>query len=244
MAATTFGAPMDEEPDKPVGENGGQSAPIDMNDPALMSEQLDIDTAADAYAIPPPPPDGKWRAKLKIVDIKDADGQAKQFRAARFDSMNDGKPFFVVNVEASLIDVGGKFDGIKAIQYWVKSQVDRRKNIDEMSTITKAAGGQVVARGTHADRLAALQKALAGEPEVIVETHWDAQCQSCQEAADKKGERKPKAFKIGMHNFPQPSAGKYDPMVSCPTCHSSCRAQLRIGGFYNVKEMKATRGIA
>jgi hypothetical protein len=248
MATTEFGAPIytsEPEPEPTQQQNGGQAQVIDVNDPQLTSESLTAEDASqNAFSQPPPPPDGKWRAKLKIVDIKDEDGQMKQVRGARYDNMNDGKAFLVVNVEASLIDVTGKNDGIKATQYWVKSAMDRRKNVSEMTTITKAAGGAIAppTAGERA-RYDALAKALAGEPEVIVETFWEASCQACQEKAKAKKGKAPRPFLLGMHRFPQ-SAGKPDPMVQCPTCHSSCRAQLRIGGFYNVKEMKATRGVA
>lgn len=244
MATTEFGAPIYAEPDLPTEQNGGTATPVDMNDPALTSEVIE-DTTQDAYAIPPPPPDGKWRAKLKQVDINDpSDSQKKRHIVFVHPKMNDGKPFFAVNVEASLIDVSGKFDGISTTEYWVKSAVDKRKNVSEMSTITKAAGGAPLDRGNQTDRLNALEKVLAGEPEAIIDTFWEASCQTCQEAAKKKGDRSPRPFLMGMHRFPSKGAGVHDPMVQCPTCKSMVRAQMRIAGFFNVKEMKATRGIA
>lgn len=241
---TDFGAPTYSEPEV-VADQGQPGQVIDINDPQLTSESMTAeDSSQDAFSQPPPPPDGKWRAKLKLVDIKDADGQLKPVRGAKFANMNDGKAFLVVNVEASLIDVSGKFDGIKTTQYWVKSAMDKRKNVSEMTTITKAAGGAIASpRAGDKERYDALAKALAGEPEVIVDVFWEASCQSCQEKAKKAGGKAPKPFLMGMHRFPQ-SAGKADPVAPCPTCHSSCRAQMRIAGFYNVKEMKATRGIA
>ena len=243
---SAFGEPQYAGGQDAAPETPANAAPIDVNDPALTSEQVDVDTSQDAYAIPPPPPDGKWRAKLKQIDIKDpADGQSKKHIAYRHDKMNDGKPMFVANVEASLIDVHGKHDGITITEYWVKSAVDKRKNIDQMTTVTKAAGGSPVARGTQADRLNALEKTLAGEPEVILDTFWEASCQNCQEIAKKRGDRQPRAFLMGMNRFPQPQPGKpHDPMVQCPACKSMVRAQLRIGQFLNVKEAKATRGVA
>ena len=245
MVSPSFGEPTyaEEAPSASAGEASTQAV-IDMNDPTLTSEVTEVDAMQDAFAVPPPPPDGKWRAKLKLIEVGGADPRDKYVKAVKYERMNDGKPYLVSNVEASLIDVNGKFDGIKATQYHVKSQIDKRKNVDEMTTITKAAGGQVVARGTHQDRYHALAKTLAGEPETIVETFWEASCQPCQEKAKKAGEKSPRPFKMGERNFPQSKAGVHDPVVSCPTCGASCRAQLRIGGFFNVKEVKATRGVA
>lgn len=246
MATPGFG-----EPEYAAGGGSGAAqadAPsrvLDPNDPSLTSEVLSEDTTQDAYAIPPPPPDGKWRAKLKLVDIKDgADGQMKRRIVYVHPNMNDGKPFFAVNVEASLIDVHGKFDGVKMTEYWVKSSVDRRKNVSQMTTITKAAGGTPVEKGTQADRVNQLEKTLAGEPEVVLDTFWEAACQTCQESAKKSGGKAPRAFKMGMSHFPQPRAGEFDPVVECPTCKTPVRAQLRIGQFFNVKDAKATRGTA
>jgi hypothetical protein len=242
MATPAFGDPQYQDPAAHEAD-ATPSAPVDINDPQLTSEVMTEDVTQDAYAIPPPPPDGRWRAKLKLAEMKGAP-EGKHYKAVKYEKMNDGKSFFVANVEASLIDVHGKQDGIKVTNYHVKSAVDKRKNVSEMSTITKAAGGTPVERGTHADKIVALEKALAGEPEVIVDTFWEAACQTCQEAAKKKGERVPRAFLMGMNRFPQSKPGQFDPMVTCPVCKSMVRAQLRIGQFLSVKEAKATRGIA
>jgi hypothetical protein len=244
-SSSNFGDPQYQAQDPAAAAAGDSpsSVVIDANDPQLTSEVLTEDTTQDAFAIPPPPPDGKWRAKLKLVDMAGAtDG--KLYKAVRYEKMNDGKAFFVANVEASLIDVHGKQDGIKVTQYHVKSAIDRRKNVSEMTTITKAAGGKPVERGTHLDKVVALGAALAGEPEVIIDTFWEAACQSCQEGAKKAHTKAPRAFLMGMSHFPQSKPGTHDPMVQCPACKSMVRAQLRIGQFLNVKEAKATRGVA
>src|SRR5208282_3000702 len=126
MSTSPFGAPVYEEPSGAApGPEAPQAAAIDPNDPALTSEVLTDKVEADAFAVPPPQPDGRWNAKLKQVDIKDADGQLKRFRLAQFPNMNGGKPFYVINVECAVIDHSGTFDGTKITQYWVKSNIDR-----------------------------------------------------------------------------------------------------------------------
>lgn len=249
MAPSVYGDVSTNEQVAGAGTTAEEArpAPVDPNDPALMSEQLEVDVNADAYAVPPPPPDGKWRAKLKQVDISDpATGQNAPARhiVFRHEKMNEGKPFYAINIEASLLDVTGKNDGVKANEYWVKSAIDRRKNIDQMTTITKAVQGNVVAKGSATDRLNAIEKALAGEPTCIIETFWEASCQSCQDAAKKRGDKAPKPFLVGQQRFPQPKVGTHDPVVQCPNCKSVCRAQVRIGGFFSEKDVKPTRGVA
>jgi len=241
---SSFGQPVYEEPSAAApGQEAPQAPAIDPNDPALTSESLTDNTEKDAFVAPPPAPDGKWNAKLRLVDIKDRDGSMKPFIIASFPAMNQGKPFYAVNIEASIIDHTGSYDGTKLTEYWIKSNIDR-SGTSQMTTITKVAGGTPVAQGSQQDRLAALQKALAGEPQVVVETSWEAQCQTCQQAAEKRGDKAPKPFLRGMHRFPPTKvAGVYQHEAQCPVCRSVCRAQVRIAQFFKVGEVKATRGV-
>ena len=245
-----FGAVTYEQPaTDAAGSAGGtqhDEAIVDINDPRLTSEAIDINQDADAYAIPNPAPDGKWRAKLKQLDIKDGNGQPQRYIAKSFPKMSNGKPFLVTNVEASLIDLGGKYDGVKLTEYWVKTLVDERNGTSQAATITLKAGGSIPPKATDADQMASLLKVLATEPEVIVETAWEASCQACQEAAKKSGQKSPKPFLRGEHRFPQMKVGGvmgHDPNVACPTCKSLARAQVRIVRYWSVKEGKADRGL-
>src|SRR5580693_4447384 len=94
----------------PSPTNGEATVLIDPNDPRLTSETLTINPDADAYAILPPLPDGKWRAKAKQVDIKDDKGQLQRYAVFSRAKMEGGKPFFATNVEFSVIDHSGEFD--------------------------------------------------------------------------------------------------------------------------------------
>ncbi len=250
--ATDFGAPVYEQsdPNKEHPANGQSSteqlaAAIDPNDPRLVSEALDDRLDADAYAVPPPPPDGKWKAKLKLAKIKGDDGQQHDFILTSRQGIDDGKPFYAVNVESSLIDFSGRFDNVKVTEYWVKSLIDAKKGTSQMTTLCVKAGSPPPARATQKDRLDHFLKVLSGEPEVIVETYWEARCQACEQAADKRGERKPNAFLRGEQRFPMKTGtSSHDPNASCPVCRGGCRAQLRIAQYYSLTETKATRGLA
>lgn len=244
--SSTFGAPVYDNNDAAAAtpDDAQASATFDLDDPQLASEVLTEAVDKDAYAVPPPMSDGKWRAKLKIVPIKDPkDGTQKQAIAVSNPKMANGKMFIAVNVEASVIDLTGKYDGTKLTEYWVKSLIDGKKGVSQMSTIAAKAGSPAPAQSNDRDRYAHLAKVLAGEPEVIIDTVWEARCQHCEEVADRKGERKPNAILRGMQRFPQLRDGTRDPNITCPNCKSMVRAQVRLAQFFSVKEAKATQGI-
>jgi hypothetical protein len=219
------------------------STPIDPNDPRLTSEVITVNPEADAYAILPPLPDGKWRAKAKQVDIKDDKGQQQRYAIFSRAKMDNGKPFFATNVEFGIIDHSGEFDGVKLTEYWVKTLFDARKGTSQAATLTVKLGGKVPASGTPKVYIDALLATLASEPELIIETAWSAECQTCQEAAKKRGDRAPRPILQGMHRFPATKTpGHHDPMAKCGTCNGMVRAQPRIVGFWSLKESQATRG--
>lgn len=241
----TFGEPTYAESPAtdPAASNGDHATVIDPNDPRLTSEVLTINPDADAYALLPVLPDGKWRAKAKQVDIKDDRGQQQRYAVFSRPKMANGAPFFATNVEFSVIDHSGKYDGVSLTEYWVKTLVDERKGTSQAATLTKKLGGKVPLSGSQKAYMDALLAVLASEPEVIIETAWDASCQTCQEAAKKKGDRQPRAILQGMHRFKGTKVpGEYDPITPCPVCRSQVRAQPRIVSFWSLAEAHATHG--
>jgi hypothetical protein len=223
--------------------NGDKAQLIDPNDPRLTSEVLTINPDADAYAVLPPLPDGKWRAKAKQVDIKDDKGQQQRYAVFSRAKMANGAPFFATNVEFSIIDHSGEFDGVKLTEYWVKTLVDARKGTSQAATLTAKLGGKVPPSGNQKAYIDALLHTLAAEPELVVETAWSAECQTCQENARKRGDKSPRPFLQGMHRFPSTKVpGVHEAVVACTTCKSQVRAQPRIVGFFSIKEAKETRG--
>jgi len=232
-----------DPPAESAAPNGEQAPTIDPNDPRLTSEVITINPDADAYAVLPPLPDGKWRAKAKQVDIKDDKGQQQRYAVFSRAKMSNGDPFYATNVEFDVIDHSGKFDGVALTEYWVKTLIDARKGTSQAATLTRKLGGKPPASGSQKVFMDALLSTLAAEPELIIETAWSAECQTCQESAKKKGDRAPRPFLQGMHRFPATrTPGVHDPMVKCGTCQSMVRAQPRIVGFYSLTESQATHG--
>jgi endogenous inhibitor of DNA gyrase (YacG/DUF329 family) len=216
---------------------------IDPNDPRLTSEVLTDNAAADAYATPLPLPDGKWRAKAKQVDIKDDKKQLQRYAVFQRPGIENNKPFFATNIEFSIIDHSGAHDGVKLTEYWIKTLVDGRKGTSQSDTMVRKLGGKTLPSSTDKQRIDLLLATLATEPELIVETAWSAECQTCQESAKKKGDKAPRPFLAGMHRFPSTrTPGVHDPIVPCPVCKAQVRAQPRIVGFYSLAESKATHG--
>jgi hypothetical protein len=235
MSTTAFGEPTYSGPEEAPatttsGPNGAaQQELVDPNDPRLISEMLSENPEGDAYAVPPPLPDGKWRAKLKQVDIEDDKGQKQRYAAFTRAKMANGQPFLATNVEFTILDSTGKYDGTKLTEYWVKTLVEQRSRTSQVATLlTKLK--QPLAPANQAGRMDQFLRVLAAEPELVVETAWSAECMECQEAAKKAGERAPRAFLSGMHRFPQTRTGP-DPVVKCPKGHQ-VRAQVRIVNFF------------
>jgi endogenous inhibitor of DNA gyrase (YacG/DUF329 family) len=177
------------------------------------------------------------------VDIKDDKGQLQRYAVFSRAKMANGRPFFATNIEYSIIDHSGHFDGVKLTEYWVKTLIDDRKGTSQAATMTAKLGGKP-APGTQKDHIEALLKVLAAEPELVLETAWSAECQHCQEVAKKRGEKSPRPFLAGMHRFPATRVpGTHDPMVKCPTCSQMVRAQARIVAPFSLTEAKATHGL-
>jgi hypothetical protein len=238
-----FGEVAYDNPPAEAAPSHDAAPAIDPNDPRLTSEVLTDNAAADAYATPPPLPDGKWRAKAKQVDIKDDKGQLQRYAVFSRPGIESGKPFFATNVEFSIIDHSGANDGVKLTEYWIKTLIDGRKGTSQSDTMVRKLGGKTLPSSTDKQRIDLLLATLAAEPELIIETAWRAECQTCQETAKKKGDRAPKPFMAGMHRFPATKVpGVHDPIVGCPVCRSQVRAQPRIVGYFSLAETKATHG--
>lgn len=217
-----------------------ETAPeIDINDPRLVSENIEIDPAGDAYAMPPVLPDGKWRAKLVAKEVGQAPNQ-KKF-APKADTRDPNKLYLYTALEADVIDHSGKFDGIKVPDYFVSTQV-RRDGTSQAATILARLGKPADRTTTHGALINSLLGALAGEPELTIETEWEANCQKCEEVAKKTGERKPRSTR-GMHNFPQTKTAKgmeYVPRLKCQVNpqHGEMFARPRITHYHALDASK------
>ena len=253
----TFGPPVtDSELQNTLttAEPSPSDAPqevIDPNDPRLTSEELNVNADADAYAQPAPPPDGKYRAKLKLIRPKDGKGQEVDYLPASW-GKKVPQLVFVTGIQASIIDPSGKYDGLSAYDYNVSTFIGR-DNATKLSTILsrlKQPNGQPWVTPHQKMNAKAwadtFVKALAGEPEIGIETAWEWSCPDCGKDSKAKGTAYARPL-VGMHHFPpeqdasKRKAGQaYSPEVKCSmnAAHSYSRARITIAKFYSLEELK------
>jgi hypothetical protein len=252
MDTPGFGAPQFSAPQADNAEThaNGQAAGdqvqelIDINDPRLTSEVLDVNPEGDAYAFPPPPPDGKYRAKLRLAPPKGQDGQPVKdgYVAAKWGKQQP-QVVVVTGVEASIIDPNGKYDGVKLYDFNVSTFMQRDSNKVQtiLKFLRKPDGTPWVQGGVKMVSSAWMKlliQALAGEPEIGVETQWEWNCQGCGEAAKKSGAAYPKAIQ-GMRNFPQ-DHGKPVAEMRCAKdqSHGTSRGRATISRFLALSDIK------
>jgi hypothetical protein len=238
MSSTAFGQPTYDEPQHDTAAEGQLDAlvGIDPNDPQLASEPLDYNPEGDAYAAPPPLPDGQWRAKLKQLDVKGPNTELVRYKAGK---TKDGALYLMTAIEASVIDPAGKHDGLHVYDRFVSTMIRRDKSIPA-ATICYMLGKPALARANHRELMDHLIKVLAGEPEIAIETVWEWSCQKCGEEAKAKGERYPKSV-MGMQKFPRDAkSGLYSPDLKCEVnpAHGFSTAQPRIRRYFKLADLK------
>jgi hypothetical protein len=241
-------SPIDEATQSGMPDPSNETVDVlDPNDPALTSEALDINTEGDAYAQPAPPPDGRYRAKLKLSQPENAQKQRVDYVPSR-----SNKPpvqsYFKTGIEASIIDPSGKYDGIKVYDRWVGTFVGRdgaSKVTTILGVLRKPDGSAWLEKGrkyTHKELMDTLVRALAGEPEVEIETQWEWSCEGCGKEAKDAGKPYPRSI-TGMAKFPldgsksKPGAPVHLPEMKCQVnqSHAYSRAQVRVGSIKAVK---------
>lgn len=248
MSSTSFGDVTYSQPEEtsttaPAGPNGqAQEVVIDPNDPLLTSEPLEMNLDANAYDVPPPAPDGFWRARLKQVDINDKAGKPQKHITGAF--QNPYRPFFCVNIETHLIDQTGKNDDVTITDYWVKTTVDKRQKISQLASIGVAIGlrDQLATANSQKDVLDIVERGLAGEPNCVVQTQWQWACRGCDDRAGKQGKSKPGVFLREQLSAPADGKGGKNPTVRCGTCGAQCRAQARVVNYLPATA-KVTQGV-
>lgn len=225
---------------------------LDENDPRLVSESLDINPDADAYAQPAPPPDGKYRAKLKLEGVKQEGTDEKKDFTSKM-GKKSSLPFYSTRLSASIIDSSGKYDGITVYPAFggSASTEARKDGSTQVTTILQRLrqpdGSPYIAPGakkTAKEWIQLLVKALATEPEIGIETQWEASCMKCSEELKPKGEYA--TTTRGMHRFPaEQDGGKRKlgqtnvPELKCERnpSHGYSRARANIGRFLHLHEL-------
>jgi hypothetical protein len=266
--APTQGAPASAGNDDPNKVNGAaqhagpvpSDAPheiIDENDPRLVSESLDANVEGDAYAQPAPPPDRTWRAKLKLEGVKqEGTSDVKPYTTGQT-KKPPVIPYFTTNISCSIIDPSGKYDGITVYpQFGGGANTNRRKDGTTQVTtilnrIKKPDGTPWAAAGQKMSQLEWIKlfvQALAGEPEIGVETQWEASCQKCAEIA--KAQQYKNGYPTrttGMHHFPpEQDAAKRkvgltnSPELKCAVdaSHGYSKARAVVVRFLHLHELK------
>jgi hypothetical protein len=251
-AADDFAQPiyMDEQAGGGgVGGNGSASAldqpVLNLDDPNLLNQEVDLSSDVDPYAAPPPLPDGRWLFKVKQRDVKGPDGQPTRYKVV---TTRKGQPlppeqyYVQVALDGQVIDPSGKYDGITVSDYNVTSRPDPRKgNQIPMKWILSQLKVQLPVRGTPRMLLDEWFKATASEPMIEVETVWEGSLdQADQERFDAAGEYSPRV--LGQHRFPQDSKGNPIPDMDVETKLGKVHlhARPRINGYFAVGSAKAS----
>lgn len=257
---STFGDPVianaaaEEQQQKVNGAPVPSDAPqdlLDPNDPRLISEELNVNPEADAYAQPAPPPDADYRMKLKLARPKDAQGQEVDYLPKLWGKA-PGQAVFVTGLEASIIDPSGRYDGLKAYDFNVSTFIGR-DNATKVGTILnklRRPDGKPWTdkhtRGNAKFWIDLLVKALAGEPEIGITTAWEWSCADCGKAAKASGNAYPRSV-VGMHKFPAEQDSKkrtagqlFSPEMKCQAvpAHGYSRARITIAKFLSLEELK------
>jgi len=181
---------------------------VDLNDLTLSNDEQDINSEADAFAGPPPPPDGDHLAKLLLGRDKVQLGKAK-----------DGNPYYMVHIEARLIDPTGTLDN-RVVFDRASTMVMRNSGTCRIAGIERALGNTVPGRIGAKDLAKQFVDHLAGEPQVTITTQWEAYCSDCQKVQARSEKR-----------FPSDGAGNHRSNLECPKCGSLLTAQAKVVGY-------------
>lgn len=230
----------------------------DINDPSLTSESLTA-REGDAFASPPPPPDGIYRVKLKLRGVKSEDiggADITTYSAgadiapwvpgvAKDRGGNVTGSFAKTIMDVQIADV--RFPELEGVFLQVPFKwMDTRssqKGLSKIMTILTVAGKRpdgnpwlVIGQNYgHKGLMEVFLKFLAGEPELLARSEWSASCDVCGQAAKAGGTAYPKSTD-GMNKFPQVPGkpGQYSPDLPCLVnrAHGTTRARAMAVQYY------------
>lgn len=236
-----------EEPGQAAGTTttGSSSLPdvpvIDLDDPNLLLHEMDTNADKDAYAAPPPVPDGRWQAKIKHNPVKNAKDEPVPYNVKVVDwKGNPCTPYISTSVIVTLVDQSGKYDGITLYDYRVSTRPNREGAIPMVRILT-CLKVQLPAKINAKILWDTFISALASEPLIEVDTVWEGQLdQADQERFKASGERQPS--KVGQHLFPQDGKGNYIPEMDVDTKLGkvTLHARPRVNGYFPVGSAQAS----
>lgn len=230
----------------------------DINDPGLTSESLTA-KEGDAFAAPPPPPDGIYRVKLKLRGVKAEDmggADISQFTGggdvapwvpgvAKDRSGNVTGTFAKTIMDVQIVDT--RFPELADVYLqvpfkWTDTRTSQ-KGLSKIMTILTLAGKRpdgspwlVLGQNySHKIQMETFLKFLAGEPEILCRSEWSASCDVCGQAAKAGGTAYPKSTD-GMQRFPQVPGkpGQYQPDLPCLVnrAHGTTKARAMAVQFF------------
>ena len=216
------------------GAQAAAAVGIDLDDPELLAFEFETNSGVDAYEMPAPVDDGKYRVKLKQIDVKDAKGNVVRWAVKKKPGVNDDRPYAYTALEAQILMPGGKFDGMKLRDNFVSTMKNKRNGGVPVVTILDALKVKVPAKANAKDLMELLLKTLAGEPELVIETVWEGQV--AQETGDmfkSKGLYAPSLR--GQHNFPLVEGKRQvEGTVKSTLGEFPVRAQSRINRYFGL----------
>lgn len=206
------------------------SVVVDLNDPALLDQEFDTNADVNAYDAPPPIPDGRYKAKLKQIDVKGPNGGLRQFNVK---TSKQGSPYAYTALEMTLIDPSGKYEGLKVYDRFVSTMQARNGGIP-MARVLACLGVKLPAKTTAKQLLDAFIKATASEPMLEIETTWEGSLDEAdRERFEQAGVKQPRVF--GMNRFPANPDGKggHLPEMDVDTALGKVhlRAQVRVQNY-------------
>ena len=212
---------------------------IDLNDPSLLSSEMDVNAEVDAYAAPPPLPDGRYRVKLKQIKNKSDAWHTIKPRMDKGTGQQivgqNGKPEFYAftQIQANVVAPGTQYDNAVLFDRFVSTMQQRNGGIPIVRILT-VLGVKLPEKSTAGNLLDTFFKALAGEPEIEVDTVWEGGLDEAGRQAFKDaGQKEPRV--LGMHRFPKNGSGQHVPDITVknPVMGDvNLHAQVRINGYF------------
>jgi hypothetical protein len=179
---------------------------IDINDLSLEAETLELDPTADAFQLPAPPPDGRYRVRLKLGER----GFERPF------SEKKKKRYITAHIEARIVAPGLRWDNVPLFDQATTLIMDSSGTC-RMAGLLAALGEVVSARMEDTEMGRALNKHLAGEHTCDAVTQWEAYCKDCA-----------KTVLRNERNFPSDGKGGHKHVVECRNCGNEVTAQARV----------------
>lgn len=239
-SATDFSAPVYlDEPAADSQEALGNAEPdVDLNDPALLEAEVSFDEGKDPYEIPPPVSDGFYRVKAKQI-----------IKGEKSYTLKSGKkgPYAYAALELVIQQPGGMYDGNKVSDYFVSTMQARNGGVPIIHILNRCLGVKIPAGVKIAALMDLFEKALAGEPDMVVELAWEGNLDQADQDRFKAANVKVPRV-LGMHRFPDKldAAGKVsgkspDIKVTVGTESVAMRARPRVMGYFPKEHNTSTK---